>query len=272
MPAAEGPVVVDATPILAITSGRLELMAQNQQTERRPEGRPATMCTAFKIGDVFPADNPAKIAVVRFLLAGQSLLAIPKLHPFLPEEDPVLRDGTDLLMFLSIGLLRETAKAFHALEEEGLVKQLEQELISHDAATRSDFTERIDRLRTELAWGNPSSILRTFLKQARDAVAFHWESEAIKKELEKAAELEVPSVVVLSDALERGPQAAEVTIPLINGIRLGILESIAGSSEKLNDYVSLVASLQGDVFHVAHFLYRMVLNDAGVDIQPSGDA
>jgi hypothetical protein len=277
MPAAEGPVVVDATPTKGQSglgwcgSSVMEqqpLMSEEATEGQRPPGRPAVRYTSFRIGDVFPADDPAKIALVQFLVAAQSLLAVGKLDLLLPAEDAVLSDARRLLLIMTIGLLRETEEAVKAVEDQGWLKRLEQELKGQDAQVQEDLSKRIGRLRSELAIVNDESLLRRFLLRARNKVSFHWDKKEIKNALAASAGQDASALVALATSIGEGkaPRAAQMIIPLANSVLFVILEKIAGSAERLVELGSVLAQIQGDVFHVAHALYGIALRDAGIEL------
>ena len=73
----------------------------------------------FKVGEVFAADDPKAVAIVRLVVAGQGLISLGRLlGPVLPETK-AYRETKHYFMLLSLGLAHEAAAAFQAAVHKG---------------------------------------------------------------------------------------------------------------------------------------------------------
>jgi hypothetical protein len=65
----------------------------------------------FRIDEVFPADRPERVAIVRLLVATQSLVSLRRLLGGLLPNTPAYRETEHYLMLFSLGLANEAASA-----------------------------------------------------------------------------------------------------------------------------------------------------------------
>lgn len=204
----------------------------------------------FRIGDVFPADNPKKVAVVRLVIAAQSLISVGRLLGDLLPETPAYRETKHYFMLFSLGMANEAAAAFLAAQHAGVFEDL---LPFPD----EEMNARFEQVVAECDRDNPESLRSKLVAYGRNKLSFHWEEGAIKKSLASIAALTLP-------AWSGGEDQTPVTtaLPIAEAVTITALGLRVGDREALNNIMGDIAAFQGNLLHVSHAVYAITLGQS----------
>lgn len=200
----------------------------------------------FRVDEVFPADDPKCVAVVRLLVATQSLISLGRLLGDLLPKTPAYRETKHYLMLLSLGLANEAASAFLAAQHAGAFEDFAQ-------VGWKEMDERFERLVKECNRDDPASLRSKLVAYGRNLV-FHWNKDEIKKALAAVGDLTLP-------AWSGGEDETPVTmaIPLAEAVSITALGLHVGNKEELSRIMAQVGSFQGDLLHFAQAVYTTML-------------
>ena len=126
----------------------------------------------FRVDEVFPANRPERVAIVRLLVATQSLISFGRLLGDLLPDTPAYRETEHYIMLLSLGLANEAASAFVAAKHMGAFDEFTK--VGWD-----EMNERFSRLLKECDRDDPASLRSKLVAFGRNLV-FHWNKDDIK--------------------------------------------------------------------------------------------
>lgn len=201
----------------------------------------------FTVGEIFPADDPKGVAVVRLVVAAQGLISLGRLlGPVLPETK-AYRETKHYFMLLSLGLANEAAAAFQGALHKGAFEGVVPFPVE-------EYNSRYERLLIECDRDRPESLRSRLVAFGRNKLAFHWAEEEIKKALRHLAPESLP-------AWAGGEDETPVTtaLPIAEAVTITALGLHVGDKKELDDIMSRIADFQGDLLHVSHAVYASVL-------------
>ena len=201
----------------------------------------------FTVGQVFAADDPKAVAIVRLAVAAQGLVSLGRLlGPVLPETKPY-RETKHYFMLLSLGLANEAAGAFQAAVRKGAFEGV-------SPSPAEDINSRYERLLVESDRDRPESLRSRLVAFGRNKLSFHWDEKEIRKGLRHLASETLP-------AWAGGEDETPVTtaLPIAEVVTITALGLHVGEKKELNDIMSKIAVFQGDLLHVSYAVYASAL-------------
>ncbi len=206
----------------------------------------------FRVGDAFPPGDDKRVSLVRFLVAAQSLSAITRIIPVLPEAD-AYRESRHYLMLFSLGAAYEAANAFWGALQHGLFAPLSS--LALDKITLDEISASISRLTVDCDPTRPDSLLSKLVRRVRNKVSFHWDMDKIRRSLAQVEDETVP-------AWAGGSNFIANALPIVERVTLKGLEIIAGSEGELRDLMERVPLFTMDLVRVAEAAYAEALGVA----------
>lgn len=201
----------------------------------------------FTVGEVFAADDPKAVAIVRLVVAVQGLISLGRLlGPVLPETK-AYRETKHYFMLLSLGLANEAASAFQAASHKGAFEGVIPSVVE-------DINSRYERLLVECDRDRQGSLRSKLVAFGRNKLSFHWDEKEIKKSLRRLAPESLP-------AWAGGEDETPVTtaLPIAEAVTITALGLHVGEKKDFNDIMSKIATFQGDLLHVSHAAYASAL-------------
>ena len=202
----------------------------------------------FRVGDAFPAGDDKRVALMRFLIAARSLVAIGRILPTLPES-PGNRESKTYLMLLSLGAAHEAANAFWGAYKHDVFATL-------TSLGWIEIDECISRLAVECDRSCPDSLQSKIVTHSRHKFSFHWDMEEVQSSLSQLADEILPAWAGGEDKTSES-----IALPIIERVTLKGLEIKAGSEQELQELIGQVARFQGDLFRVAEAAYNITLKE-----------
>lgn len=189
----------------------------------------------FRVGDIFPASADERVETLRFLMATRTLVCIGQINAWL-DERPEFEEAKAYLMFLALGAAAEASKVFSKADRKGCFKDIERE-------KDPDLCSRLARLRAA-AKAQP---FREFVTYGRNKVSFHWDMREIRDALKAVADERIAAVIAYGDT----GSFLDTRVPVAAATAVKVLQLKAGGQKELDELMSAVAQLQGDLFHIA---------------------
>jgi len=196
------------------------------------------------------------VSIVRFLVAAQSLPAITRIIPVLPESD-AYRETRHYLMLLSLGTTCEAAKAFWEALQHDLFASLYSRALS-------GIDECISRLTVECDPGRRDSLQSKLLRH-RNKLSFHWDMKEVRKSLARIEDEIIP-------AWAGGSNFITNALPIVECVTFKGLEILAGSVHDLQELIERVPPFELDLSRVAEAAYSVAIEGVIVGKRNPGGA
>jgi hypothetical protein len=206
----------------------------------------------FRVGDAFPPGDHKRVSLVRFLVAAQSLSAITRVIPVLPEAD-AYRESKHYLMLFSLGAAYEAANAFWGALQHDLFAPLSS--LTLDEIILAEIGASISRLTVDCDPICPDSLRSKLVRRVRNNFSFHWDMGRVRRSLAEVEDEIVP-------AWAGGSNFIANALPIVERVTLKGLEILAGSEGELWDLMERVPLFTMDLVRVAEAAYAEALGVA----------
>jgi hypothetical protein len=201
---------------------------------------------SFRIGDAFPSEDKKRVSLVRFLISAQSLPAITRVIPLLPES-AAFHESKHYLNLLSLGAAYEAASAFWGALQNGLFEPL-------SALDFGGIDQCVSRLTVQCDPDRSDSLLSKLVR-CRHKFSFHRDMKEVRRSLAQVEDEELP-------AWAGGSNFMTNSIPIVECVTWKGLQIVTGSDKELQDLMERVPLFTVDLARVAEAAYAVALEAA----------